>query len=246
MFAADEIDGGDAGRILLCGDENSRFVLEPVFSTTKRGIVLYREGVAQSLCWKWDTATRLSFVLPRELRDLREWRDHRRRLDWWMIRCVLNLLHKMPAVSVGVNISGPSVVSDAVWESTFNELLEFPAIARHLIVEIDESESMPERRARVFVDRLRTLGCRVAIDGFGAKYGVAACMEIRSPDIIKINGSILAAARASRRSFERLRRVIELGADMAKEVVLLGVRSEADLLLAREAGAVWVQDDSHH
>src|SRR6266480_3228366 len=65
-------------------------------------------------------------------------------------------------------------------------------LARRLVIEITETAALCdiEESAR-FVDTLRGLGCRVALDDFGAGHTSLRHLQILPVDIVKIDGSLV-------------------------------------------------------
>jgi EAL domain-containing protein (putative c-di-GMP-specific phosphodiesterase class I) len=164
-----------------------------------------------------------------------------RHFDQFMVRRVIGLLRRNPSMSLAVNVSGQSVRHDVLWAATLLDLASELEIARRLVIEITETAPVPLSKGRMLIARLRRLGCRIAIDDFGAGYGVQTGMEIDTPDIIKIDGSVLRRARQGGRDFRRLQKLVALASNMATSVVIEGVESRSDLELARDVGARWVQ-----
>lgn len=163
--------------------------------------------------------------------------------DRYVVARALDLLASSPQLSIGVNLSEQSLVSGLQWESLLERLSRSPELAERVVVEVSEGARVAGGSARTFLDRLRVLGCRIAIDDYGVAYGVDVGMVIPEPDIVKIAPAFIASARWSQSARDRLRHLVQLGASMAHDVVVLGVRDAVDKALVCDVGAKWMQGD---
>jgi EAL domain-containing protein (putative c-di-GMP-specific phosphodiesterase class I) len=93
-------------------------------------------------------------------------------------------------VSLSINISGDTC-HDPAWLAKLASALEAsPGLAARLIIEITESHvSIQEDAVREFVEAVRSIGVRVAIDDFGAGYTSFRILKTLPVDIIKIDGA---------------------------------------------------------
>ncbi|MDR6504041.1 EAL domain-containing protein (putative c-di-GMP-specific phosphodiesterase class I) [Burkholderia ambifaria] len=162
------------------------------------------------------------------------------RFDAFTVRRAMALLSDEPSRCLGVNLSPYGVGDLAWWESVLGELARRPEIARRLVFEIQEATVLTPGTGRTFRKALHAAGCRVAINGFGVRYGVQTAMEIDAPDIIKLDRSLLSGLTAKRLR-RRLAGWVALACDLAPCVVVEGVESHAALQAAQEAGAQWGQ-----
>ncbi|KVN32095.1 hypothetical protein WT19_14610 [Burkholderia stagnalis] len=161
--------------------------------------------------------------------------------DRYVLTRVLDLLARSPELNVGVSVSGHSLAEGLQWESLIDRLYKSPDLAARLVVEVYEGEKIGAGNARAFLDQIKTCGCRIAIDDYGLAYGVDVGIEIPEPDIVKIASAFIDAARCSEEALCRLRGLVELGASMARDVVVRGARGVADMAIVRDVGAGWAQ-----
>ncbi|CAE6935859.1 hypothetical protein R70211_05387 [Paraburkholderia domus] len=208
---------------------------QPVCNVEDPDLVLYRECLTRMHDREGCVVFPGSFIPSLERSGLIRW------FDRYVVRRVISLLRERADLSLGVNISALSVVDDVLWESTLIDLLEAPDVARRLVFEITETAQLERGRGRFFANRLKQLGCRIAIDDFGAGYGVDTGIEIHSPDVVKIDGSFLSRAVEGEEKTSYLTRIVSLASDIAPLVVVEGVASEEDLQRVRGSGAVWAQ-----
>jgi diguanylate cyclase (GGDEF)-like protein len=97
-----------------------------------------------------------------------------------------------PGIRLGFNISGLTA-TDYSWLRAISTLLKGEAdLASRLVVEITETAALHdiEESAR-FVGSLRELGCRIALDDFGAGFTSLRHLQALAVDTVKIDGSFV-------------------------------------------------------
>lgn len=112
---------------------------------------------------------------------------HRRVLD-----LAIKVMVENPTARLAINVSGLTT-SDKTWLRHIVSLLRNErGIAERLIVEITETAGLEdvEECAR-FVATLRKLGCKVALDCFGAGYTSFRHLKILAVDMVKIDGAFV-------------------------------------------------------
>ncbi|OUS11644.1 hypothetical protein A9Q97_07140 [Rhodospirillales bacterium 47_12_T64] len=114
-------------------------------------------------------------------------------IDRRVLELALEDLVRYPHITMALNISGLTA-SDRSWlRALTSRVKNRPDLAERLIVEITETAALHdlEESAR-FVSAVRQLGCKVAIDDFGAGYTTFRHLKTLTVDIIKIDGSFIA------------------------------------------------------
>ncbi|KVT78150.1 hypothetical protein WK58_09275 [Burkholderia ubonensis] len=164
-----------------------------------------------------------------------------RSLDRHVMQMAISTLSEFPDAVLGVNVSATSAVDDMWWAVVFSILEEKPDVADRLIIEITETAPIHPGAGRLFCQRLRQLGCRIAVDDFGVGFGVETSLGIRDPDIIKIDASLIRSSRGGNGRSPTLAGMIALAQEQASQVIVEGVETKADLRIALEAGALWAQ-----
>ncbi len=113
-----------------------------------------------------------------------------RSIDRHVLDLAVEELERIPEIVLAINISGLTA-ADRGWlrDLTFR-LKGRPNLARRLMVEITETAALNdiEESAR-FVGAVRELGCKVAIDDFGAGYTTFRHLKALTADVVKIDGS---------------------------------------------------------
>lgn len=99
---------------------------------------------------------------------------------------------------VSINLSGGSLNDEAFTDELFEMLAKHPTILSLICIEITESVALTDiRNVQRFIDRVRSLGAKVAIDDFGAGYSSFGYLKNLSVDALKLDGSLVKDAPSS-------------------------------------------------
>jgi diguanylate cyclase (GGDEF)-like protein len=115
-----------------------------------------------------------------------------RLIDRYVLDLAVQALTDNPTLNLAINISGLTS-SDQSWLRTLSALIKNkPDVARRLIIELTETSALTdiEESAR-FLAAIRELGCRVAVDDFGAGFTSFRHLKTLTLDIVKIDGSFV-------------------------------------------------------
>ncbi len=145
-------------------------------------------------------------------------------------------------VMFSVNISADDITDRSVEGFIYRALSSESGIARRIIFEILESESIENyREIREFIERIRSLGARVAIDDFGSGYSNFSHMANLAPDFIKIGGSLIRSLPDDRTSEAVVATIVEFCGRLGIETVAEFVSSEEIYRKVRELGIPFCQ-----
>ncbi|WP_052420908.1 EAL domain-containing protein [Paraburkholderia ferrariae] len=165
-----------------------------------------------------------------------------RALDRLVVLAVLDQLERHDEWRLGCNVSACSLVADVWWASTFDRLAARPEVAARLTIEITETAPIPDFDIAVaFVERLKTLGCQIALDDFGSGHSSLAFARATRPQIIKLDAYCLRDARDRDAGLRTFRHLVALCQTLATHVVAEGVEQTDDVRIAFEAGVDWLQ-----
>lgn len=111
-------------------------------------------------------------------------------VDKQVLKLVLQTLRDYPDANLSVNVSHDTVL-DPEWLSNLaTGLVTVENGAARLMVEITESLAATDlSETKRFIENVKALGCRVAIDDFGAGFTSFANLKYLPVDVIKIDGS---------------------------------------------------------
>jgi EAL domain-containing protein (putative c-di-GMP-specific phosphodiesterase class I) len=93
---------------------------------------------------------------------------------------------------VGVNLSGGSLNDEAFTQELFALFEQHPVALEKLCIEITETVAITDmRKMQHFIDRVRAMGGKVALDDFGAGYSSFGYLKELSVDSLKLDGSLV-------------------------------------------------------
>jgi diguanylate cyclase (GGDEF)-like protein len=151
-----------------------------------------------------------------------------RMLDYRVLELVVNELAAAPALMASVNVSPASTI-DPDWWAGLNGLLRANSrAAERLIIEITETAAIQDLDdARGFVSRVKDLGCRIAIDDFGAGNTSFRNLRKLGVDIVKIDGAFVQNIMKSNDDRAFVHTMIDLSSRLGLKTVAEWVQDEA-------------------
>jgi len=150
-----------------------------------------------------------------------------RMLDYRMLELVVAELAAAPALTASVNVSPASTIDPDWWSGLGGLLRANSSAAERLIIEITETAAIQDLDdTRGFVSRVKDLGCRIAIDDFGAGHTSFRNLRKLGVDIVKVDGAFVQNIMKSSDD----RAFVQTLIDLARR---LGLKTVAE----------WVQDE---
>ena len=115
-----------------------------------------------------------------------------RDVDRYVLETAVRQLHTHTDVSFAINVSALTA-SDRSWlRLLFALLRNAPSVAERLVVEITETMALHDiEETANFVAQVRDLGCKVALDDFGAGYTSFRHLKSLAVDTVKIDGTFV-------------------------------------------------------
>jgi len=112
-------------------------------------------------------------------------------VDKYVFENAIAELISAPDLSISINISNLGV-QDKVLVNHYKNLLSDSGVGNRLIIEITETAMNDSfEQTKYFVDTMKSLGCKIALDDFGAGYTSFSQVRKFAVDIIKIDGSFI-------------------------------------------------------
>jgi diguanylate cyclase (GGDEF)-like protein len=165
-----------------------------------------------------------------------------RLLDHRVLELVLEELVADPALKASLNVSAASTIDPDWWAALGAMLRTHPGIADRLIVEITESAAIQDvDDTRGFVARVKDLGCRIAIDDFGAGYTSFRNLRKLGVDIVKIDGAFVQNLKRSHDDRAFVQTLIDLARRLGLETVAEWVQDEETVAILAEWGCNYLQ-----
>jgi EAL domain-containing protein (putative c-di-GMP-specific phosphodiesterase class I) len=159
-------------------------------------------------------------------------------IDRWVVS---HAIREMGAVRVAggrlplaVNVSGLSAGDPELLDLIERELAHAGIEPCDLVVELTETAAVADiPRARRFAEALRELGCRFALDDFGAGFGSFYYLKHLPFDVLKIDGEFVKHADTNPTDRLVIAAVTEIARGMGKQTVAEFVPNDTaiDLLL---------------
>ena len=151
-------------------------------------------------------------------------------------------LYRHPGIKLSINVSGTTAGDHSWLQSFINYVRENREVAERMTVELTETAALQafEENAR-FVTRLRDMGCRVAIDDFGAGYTSFRNLHNLRVDMVKIDGEYVKNLSGSPDNQLFVRTLVDLAKNFQLETVAEWVGSEQDAELLEDYGVDYFQ-----
>ncbi|MGF1611430.1 MAG: putative bifunctional diguanylate cyclase/phosphodiesterase [Kiloniellales bacterium] len=165
-----------------------------------------------------------------------------RTIDRHALDLAMAELERHPEITLAINISGLTAADRSWLRALIGRLKGRPEVARRLIVEITETAALHdiEDSAR-FVTAVRNLGCRVAVDDFGAGYTTFKHLKSLTVDVVKIDGSFVRDISNSPENQLFIRNLLSLAKSFGLSTVAEFVESEADARYLAQEGVDFLQ-----
>ncbi|HTN24682.1 MAG TPA: EAL domain-containing protein [Solirubrobacteraceae bacterium] len=163
-------------------------------------------------------------------------------IDRWVVARATELLVAHPQLSLEVNLSGKSIGAPALLELTERLLDETGVDPGRLTFEITETAAVANiARARAFSERLRALGCRFALDDFGAGFGSFYYLKHLPFDYLKIDGEFVRNCASDPTDRLLVTAAVDIARGLGKETIAEFVGDDAAVAVLRDLGVDWGQ-----
>ncbi len=171
--------------VAALNDRRIRLVFQPVVDIATRQPLFY-EALARVERPDGTIVAPKSFIALAERIGLVSMIDDR------VLELALDTLSREPDIVLSINVSAETI-GNSEWTGRLSDRLAGRHdLARRLIIEITETVAVDNvAEAAAFVLMLHELGCRVAIDDFGAGFSSFRNLRILNVDFFKIDGSFI-------------------------------------------------------
>lgn len=165
-----------------------------------------------------------------------------RTIDRMALKIAVEELRRDPQARLAVNVSGYTV-GDTSWSELAHRLLHArPDLARRLVVEITETRTLGSlERAGAFAAAIGELGCKVALDDFGAGNTSFSQLKSMPIDILKIDRRFAYREGAGSQTQHFLRALVALAESLGMETIAEGIETDAAARIACEEGVTHLQ-----
>lgn len=182
------------------------------------------------------------YFAPGDLLPILERRGLVRLFDHRVLELSVAGLAAEPATRLSVNVS-PLSLNDPVWLDALRGLLaNHGGVAERLVIEVTETATIAhEEQVLKVLKAIKNLGCRVAIDDFGAGHTSLRHLRAFPVDILKLDGAF--TQNLARSSDDRffVRTLLDLANHLGVETVAEWVDTEAAARTLTDWGVTYLQ-----
>lgn len=167
-------------------------------------------------------------------------------IDYWVMSEAVKLLHEYHAhgrdLALAINVSGMTLNEGAIGEQ-LGLLLEAHRIPEgSLVLELTETVAISNiERARQLAFDLRALGCRLALDDFGAGFANFYYLKHLEFDYIKIDGEFVKRLPETRADQLVVKAVVDIARGLGSDTIAEFVQNDETLAMLRELGVGYAQ-----
>lgn len=165
-----------------------------------------------------------------------------RLIDRRTLELAVSLLKRHPDLNLSLNVSGLTC-TDHEWLLTLQRVTGARRdLLSRMIIEITETVAIQDIDQSInFVDTLKDLGCRVAIDDFGAGYTSFKNLKLLNVDMVKIDGTFVKNIADDTSDQIFIKTMIELARTFGLETVAEWVGDERSVRHLADAGITYLQ-----
>jgi len=169
-----------------------------------------------------------------------------RAIDRWVIGRALMVLGRrleaQPELHFSINLSAESIGDTTMLDFITTALQKHEVPPTAVTFEVTETVAIANLGiALKFLERLRSLGCRTALDDFGVGYSSFAYLKDLPVDSVKIDGSFVRDIPHDALQLAMVRSMNEIAHAMGKTTIAEYVDSEDCIAILREIGVDYAQ-----
>lgn len=165
-----------------------------------------------------------------------------RLIDRYVLNAVIGRLQSDTDAVIACNISALSFNLDFWWESALRVLRKNPSVAKRLIIELTEGAKIEDYAAFLkFVNSLKSLGVRFALDDFGAGMPRAVAINSFMFDYIKLDKGVIRNLSCDSIKFHMVLSAVTCFQKMGALVIAEGIEGEQDVLIAKKLKCSYMQ-----
>jgi diguanylate cyclase (GGDEF)-like protein/PAS domain S-box-containing protein len=167
-------------------------------------------------------------------------------IDRWVVRRAIGLIRTAHEAGrelrLEVNISGLSLGDEELLGLIERELADGEINPGNLIFEVTETAAVSNIvAAREFAERVCALGCRFALDDFGAGYGSFYYLKHLPFDFVKIDGEFVRNCVDSKTDQLVVQAVVQIARGLGKQTIAEFVEDEATIEVLERFGVDYAQ-----
>lgn len=168
-------------------------------------------------------------------------------IDRWVLSSTLDWLKLNDKVLahnqfVCMNLSGASLNDERFKEDVYAMLDTHRALAPRICLEITESVALNDTgTTRIFIDRIRGYGAKVALDDFGAGYTSFNYLKDLPADLLKIDGSFIVNMNQHPANIAIVEAIVSLARTLNMQTIAEWAEDSETVATLAEIGVDYVQ-----
>ncbi len=163
-------------------------------------------------------------------------------IDTRMVDLSTRMLIADPDLKLSLNVGVSTALDPAWFERITNIVIANRGIAKRMIIEITETEAIQDlQETAALVAWLHDLGCRVALDDFGAGYTTYRNLRDLGVDMVKIDGAFMRNLHRSHADQLFVQTLVNLSHNLGIETVAEWVEDERDAKLLQDWDVTYMQ-----
>jgi PAS domain S-box-containing protein len=179
---------------------------------------------------------------PTQVLDTAERLDAVFDIDLWVVERAMRLAAARTDLSLQINLSGRSVGDPRLTGEVERLIDRYGVNPERLTFEITETALIGNlSEARSFADRVRDLGCQLALDDFGSGYASFRYLRLFPIDLVKIDGEYVVGLVDNPEDQVLVRALVDVCRAYGIHTVAEFVQDAATLRILRDLGVDYVQ-----
>ena len=160
-------------------------------------------------------------------------------IDGWVVREAVKLLAASPEdrTTLNVNVSGRTIGSPEFVSLVEAVLDQYGVDPSRLVFELTETAAISNiAQAKLFAERMREMGCRIALDDFGSGFGSFQYLKSLPFDLLKISGEFVKDLTSGTIDQVVVKAIVGISREMGKKTVAEFVESAEMATFLRDNG----------
>lgn len=164
-------------------------------------------------------------------------------IDLWVVNHVFDLISSLPDnLAFTINLSGNIFLDHDLYPLVKRKLAETHVEPARIVFEITETSAISNfEQTKMMVNKLRSLGCRFALDDFGAGFNSYNYLKHFPVDILKIDGGFITNLQNDSVDQLLVKSMIDIAHSLGKQTVAEYVEQEETMQLLTDLGIDYIQ-----
>ena len=230
------INARAAHEIVACLKEDRfKLAFQPIVDATTREVMMH-EALLRMADERGD------MIAAAHLIPIAEKLGLVRLIDRTVAQLTVSTLLAYPDAHLSFNVSGITATDPRWFGQVIETIKEHREVTPRLTVEITETVALSELdETERFTGALRDIGCKVAIDDFGAGYTSFRNLKALNVDILKLDGSFCSNLAENQENQYFVRSLIDMARKFNLKTIAEWVETPADAEFLRSWGADYLQ-----